>query len=120
MKKVVRLTETDLNRLVRRIISETPFDDSRVEKFNFDLNPDPSDEEIDRVSNDYKDTRKTYNDFTQNGIPMQENDVEFLMMIAREYTKDRINSWALPKLEKIEKRLEDIHYKNFSKRNKSY
>jgi hypothetical protein len=121
MKKVVRLTESDLTRLVRRIISEAPFDDSRgFEKFNFDLNPDPSYEDMEPVINANKDRLKTYDEFKQNGIPMEENDIEILMMIAYEYCKDSRNSWICPQIKKIEKKLDDVHHINFSKRPKRY
>jgi hypothetical protein len=84
MKKVVRLSENDLNRLVRRIISEAPFDDSGLPKLSNIDNMD--DDYIDYALRRATDATKKNREFEQGGsmIPMRASDIKFLLSIAND------------------------------------
>jgi hypothetical protein len=82
MKKVVRLSENDLSRLVRRIISEAPFDDSGLPTLSNIENMD--DDYIDYALRRGVDAAKKNREFEQGGsmIPMRASDIKFLLSIA--------------------------------------
>ena len=84
MKKVVRLSENDLSRLVRRIISEAPFDDSGLPKIrNID---DMDDDYVDYAMRRNTEANKKNREFEQGGsmIPMRASDIKFLLSIAND------------------------------------
>jgi hypothetical protein len=80
MKKVVRLSESDLNRLVKRIISESPFDDSDLPKI--DIYGDDN-ETMDLKINKREEGLKKHKDFENDGsiIQMSASDVGFLLKL---------------------------------------
>ena len=86
MKKVVRLSENDLNRLVRRIISEAPFDDTDIPK----LTPKDIDvltgDEINNRMRGHQDALNKSREFEKGGsmIPMRASDIKFLLSIAND------------------------------------
>ena len=86
MKKVVRLSENDLNRLVRRIISEAPFDDSGLPRINvYD-----DDEEIMNMKLLKRKAAYDKNqEFENSGgiIQMSANDVSFLLRLVGDNPK---------------------------------
>ena len=96
MKKVVRLSENDLNRLVRRIISEAPFDDSGLPNLSDLDNMD--DDYIDYAYKRNQDAISKNREFEKGGgmIPMRASDIKFLLSIASNSNnpgdKRRINS----------------------------
>jgi hypothetical protein len=137
MKKVVRLTENDLNRLVRRIISEAPFD-AQDEPFDFDsFNKDSEKYEQDRFKK-IDDRKAKYDEFIKNGIPIKEDDVNSLLKMSyyfcKGYEKDNPGENKGPygtrweasvateykknchKLKDITAYVDDMHSQNFSKR----
>ena len=81
MKKVVRLSESDLNRLVKRIISEAPFDMDNLEK----ITPDDSDDELTRKLSDFGSKRSKYNEFDKSDVKKLLFDMEMLLIIAKDY-----------------------------------
>jgi len=123
MKKVVRLSENDLNRLVRRIINEAPFDDSRNPSFgSLDDFGKMSDDEINDKMGQISSNRQKYQEFEKNGIPMNERDVELLLSIAKDYCNSSKTGgrkhYGCAQLGKIEQKIDDVHNSNFSKRSK--
>ena len=82
MKKVVRLNENDLNRLVKRIINETPFDDRGLPNFSNLDNMD--DDYIDYAYKRRMDAVNKNKEFEKGGgmIPMRASDIRFLLSIA--------------------------------------
>jgi hypothetical protein len=109
MKKVVRLSENDLNRLVRRIVNEAPFDDSGLPNFDnvFDMNADDMDYTIKSRMEPVKKNRE----FEQGGfkIPMKAHDIRFLLSIADDSPNNR------GRLESIQSLLDSEMRKNYTK-----
>ena len=89
MKKVVRLNENDLNRLVKRIISETSFDDSDIPKNGVPLN-DRDIEILLSIAKDYCNSQK---------------------LGGRKH-------YGCSRLGGIEQKIDDTHSRNSSKRSK--
>jgi len=124
MKKVVRLSESDLTRLVRRIISEAPFDDeqTRNKLGGYEGITGRSDDENKDILNQHFSNREKYQEFEKNGIPMNERDVELLLSIAKDYCNSQKISgrkhYGCAHLSKIEQKIDDVHNTNFSKRSK--
>ena len=124
MKKVVRLTESELNRLVKRIVNESPFDMSGLEKYtDSDTENDWADTaKFDRVTKGVTDAKNKYKEFQENGIPMKEEDVTSLLYLAKLFCSKsemspRLNSTRkCRQIDRIEKYVDDIHSQNFSKR----
>ena len=81
MKKVVRLSESDLTRLVKRIISEAPFDMDNLEK----ITPDDSDDELTRKLSDFRSKRSKYDEFDKSDVKKLLFDMEMLLIIAKDY-----------------------------------
>ena len=122
MKKVVRLSENDLNRLVRRIISEAPFDDSRSPKLDMAKFDNMSDEDISDFAQHISGQKQKYSDFEKNGIKMNPNDVEILLAIANDYCNSSKTGgrkhYGCREISRIEQNVNTSHYQNFSKRKK--
>jgi len=109
MKKVVRLSENDLNRLVRRIVNEAPFDDSGLPKLGNIDNMD--DDYIDYAMRRNIESSKKNREFEQGGfkIPMKAHDIRFLLSIANDSPNNR------GRLESIQSLLDSEMRKNYTK-----
>jgi hypothetical protein len=111
MKKVVRLTENDLGRLVRRIISETPFDVSGLPRYH-----DGDDNEImDLKTKKFMDAEKISKEFEKSGaiIPMNAWDVRFLLSIA---SKDKtLHAQDKGRIDYIQSLLDSVMRKHHTK-----
>jgi hypothetical protein len=109
MKKVVRLSENDLNRLVRRIVNEAPFDDSGLPNFDnvYGMNDDDMSHTIKRRMEPVKKNME----FEQGGfkIPMKAHDIRFLLSIANDNPNNR------RRLESIQSLLDSEMRKNYTK-----
>jgi hypothetical protein len=120
MKKVIRLTEGDLNYLVKRIINEYKFDMDSIEQIDGDR-PD-FDEHLTDVISKYKIAKSKYDEFVKNGVPMKSFDVEILLSIAQDYCKHSTiqgnpHEWCY-QVDRIEKIVDDIHLQNHSTPNR--
>jgi hypothetical protein len=112
MKKVVRLSENDLNRLVRRIVNEAPFDDSGLPKLgNIDNINNMDDDYIDYAMRRNIESSKKNREFEQGGfkIPMKAHDIRFLLSIANDDPNNR------GRLESIQSLLDSEMRKNHTK-----
>tara|TARA_R110000868_G_scaffold67459_2_gene200227 strand:- start:799 stop:1161 length:363 start_codon:yes stop_codon:yes gene_type:complete len=119
MKKVVRLTENELNRLVKRIVNEAPFDTSGLEKFTDDASYDDKDN-VDKLFKTWDDAETKYKEYLKNGIPIKEEDVKLLLSLSMNFcTKadmtQRYPQTKCPKLTRIKSYVDDIMSQNFSK-----
>ena len=120
MKKVVRLSENDLNRLVRRIVNEAPFDDeqTRNKLGGYEGINSRSDDENKDILNQHFSNREKYQEFEKNGIPMNERDVELLLSIAKDYCNSQKISgrkhYGCAHLSKIEQKIDDVHNTNLT------
>jgi hypothetical protein len=121
MKKVVRLSENDLNRLVKRIINEAPFDNSRNPSFGSIDNM--SDDEIQDEIKVHNKNRGDYQEFEKSDLYKLLGDTEILLAIARDYCKNYLYDdqphqycWVVPR---VEERIKKIHSDKFSKRGSS-
>ena len=120
MKKVVRLTEGDLNHLVKRIINEYKFNMDSVQQIDFDRVDD--EEHVNDVIGKYRTAKSKYDEFVKNGIPMNSFDVEILLSIAQDYCKHstidgKPHNWCYH-VDRIEKTVDDIHLQNHSTPNR--
>ncbi len=122
MKKVVRLSENDLNRLVKKIINEAPFDDSRTPKFDMSDIERMSDDDISNKIYHINANKQKYSDFEKGGIPMNLDDVEILLAIANDYCNSSKTGgrkhYGCREISRIEQSVNFAHSQNFSKRNK--
>jgi hypothetical protein len=109
MKKVIRLSENDLNRLVRRIVNEAPFDDSGLP--NFDNVYGMNDDDMDNTIKRRREPVKKNMEFEQGGfkIPMKAHDIRFLLSIANDDPNNR------RRLESIQSLLDSEMRKNYTK-----
>ena len=120
MKKVVRLNEGDLNRLVKRIINEYKFNMDSVQQIDYDRVDD--EEHLNDVIGKYKIAKSKYDEFVKNGVPMKSFDVEILLSIAQDYCKHSTiqgnpHKWCY-QVDRIEKTVDDIHLQNHSTPNR--
>jgi hypothetical protein len=117
MKKVVRITESDLTNLVKRIINEAPFDRGSIEPI------DPtkmSDEEVNKFFGEYEKIKGDYNEFEKSDLRKLLADTEVLLAIAKDYCKnylydDRPHQYC-SEIPYIEKRVDKYHSEKYSKR----
>jgi hypothetical protein len=109
MKKVVRLSENDLTRLVRRIVNEAPFDDSGLP--NFDNVFDMSADDMDYTIKSRMEPVKKNMEFERGGkkIPMRASDIQFLLSIANDNPNHTI------RLKEIQSLLDSEMRKNYTK-----
>jgi hypothetical protein len=124
MKKVVRLSENDLNRLVKKIINEAPFDTGSLEKYtdsDFEGDDDNFDKaKFDRVTKGFADAKNKYKEFEKNGLMMKPDDVTLLLSLSMNFcTKadmtQRYPQTKCAKLTRIKSYVDDIMSQNFSK-----
>lgn len=141
MKKVVRLSESDLNRLIKKAINEAPFD-PQFEPFDSDLAYNSSEADFEKYFQDrmkkLNDQKAKYDEFIKNGIPIKEDDVHSLLTMShyfcRGYEKDNPGENRGPydtrwkayvateykkhchKLKDIRTYVDEIHSQNFSRR----
>jgi hypothetical protein len=85
MKKVIRLSENDLNRLVKKIINEAPFDMDSIERL--DTNPDKLDfdKKDKEVIDKFKIAKSKYDEFEKSDVRKLLFDMEMLLVIAKDY-----------------------------------
>ena len=113
---MIRLTASDLNRLVKRIISESPFDMDSIDK----ITPDDSDDEMNRKFSDIQSKKSIYDEFEKSDLRKLLADTEILLAIAKDYCKnylydDRPHQYC-NQLDYIEKRIDKYHSVKYSKR----
>lgn len=120
MKKVVRITESDLTNLVKRIIKESPFDYDSFEKIPTDT--EMSDDEIGSKVGEFKNARKEYDEFEKSDVFKLLFDMEMLLVIAKDYCQnyaydDRNDPHQYCSgIKYIEERMNKFHSDKYSKR----
>lgn len=83
MKKVVRLSESDLTSLVTKIINEAPFDFDSYGRIPADT--DMSDKELSSKIGEFKNAHKEYEEFEKSDVRKLLFDMEMLLVIAKDY-----------------------------------
>jgi len=121
MKKVVRLSESDLTSLVKKIINEAPFDFDSYGRIPADT--DMSDEELSSKIGEFQNARKEYEEFEKSDVRKLLFDMEMLLVIAKDYCNNhKYDEVGQPHqycsgIKYIEDNMNKLHSGKHSKRN---
>lgn len=116
MKKVIRLTESDLNKIVRRVIKEADIDVSGLE-----YSPDDDESTFETKIKAYGQRKDIGNKFLEKEeYPISKSETDILISLAQSYckTKDWQKdpvSMRCNRLRSIIQKLEDAYKTNFLK-----
>jgi hypothetical protein len=124
MKKVVRLSESDLTSLVKKIINEAPFDSDGFGTLSPEQMDKMSDEDWTSHGEKLNKARTDYNDFEKSDLRKLLADTEILLSIAKDYCKNYLYDDQPHQycrfVPRIEERIKKIHSDKFSKRGSGF
>jgi iron uptake system EfeUOB component EfeO/EfeM len=120
MKKVVRLSESDLTSLVKKIINEAPFDSERFGTLSPEQMDKMSDEDWRSRREELHKALADYDEFEKSDLRELLSDTEKLLSIAKDYCKNYLYDDQPHQycrfIPRIEERIEKFHSNKFSKR----